>query len=149
MQGFWKTWMIVWCWATLAIGAMFAIGAAPALDGGARLFYDTIYWPIDGVSPYGDQLRLTASLLGAVMIGWAICIFGIVDAAAVAGAPAWRMLTLSVVVWYVVDSAASLALGAPLNALSNTGFLVTFLAPIAGSGVLRFDAAAPTTAPRS
>lgn len=137
MTGFWKNWLTVWCWATIGVGAMFAAGALPTLDGGVRLFYDIIIWPIDGVSPYGEDVRLTAALLGAVMIGWGIAIFGLIDAAESAGAPAWRALTLSIVAWYAIDSAISIALAAPINALSNTGFLVTFLAPVLASGVLR------------
>ncbi|MDX2274851.1 MAG: hypothetical protein NW206_05310 [Hyphomonadaceae bacterium] len=136
MSGFWKTWLQVWCWATLGVGALFAAAAIPALEGGVTLFYDTIYWPIDGISPYGPEVRLTAALLGAVMIGWAIAIFGLVSAAETAGAPAWRTLTMSIVVWYAIDSTISVALGAPVNALSNTIFLVTFLIPILASGVL-------------
>jgi hypothetical protein len=137
MTGFWKNWLIVWCWATIGVGVLFAAGAIPALDGGVRLFYDIIMWPIDGLSPYGEEVRLTAALLGAVMIGWGIAIFGLIDAAESVGVQTWRTLTLSVVVWYAIDSAISIALGAPVNALSNTGFLVTFLAPILASGVLR------------
>jgi len=149
MTGFWKTWLLVWCWATMGIGALFAAAAVPALEGGVRLFYDTIYWPIDGASPYGPDVQLTAALLGAVMIGWVIAVLGLVSAADTVGAPAWRTLTLSIVVWYVIDSAISVALGAPLNALSNTGLLVTFLVPIIGSGVLQSGGARLATAPRS
>jgi hypothetical protein len=149
MIGFWKHWLLAWCWATMGIGALFAAAAVPALEGGVRLFYDTIYWPIDGESTYGPDVQLTAALLGAVMIGWAIAILGLVSAADTVGAPAWRTLTLSIVVWYVIDSIISIALGAPVNALSNTGLLATFLAPILGSGVLRSNSARPAIAPRS
>jgi len=148
MTGFWKTWMLTWCWAVMGVGALFAAAAVPALERGVRLFYDAIYWPIDGVSPYGQDVQLTAALLGAVMIGWAIAILGLVSAADTIGAPAWRVLTISIVVWYVIDSIISIALGSPVNALSNTGLLVTFLAPILGSGVLRSDVARLATARR-
>lgn len=149
MSEFWRTWLRVWCWATMGIGALFAAAAVPALEGGVRLFYDTVYWPIDGASPYGPDVQLTAALLGAVMIGWAIAILGLVSVAETVGVQAWRTLTLSVVVWYAIDSAISIALGAPLNALSNTIFLVTFLAPILGGGVLGSPQRASASAQRS
>ncbi len=136
MQGVWKIWMQVWCWATFGVGAIFALGAAPATDAGVRLFYDVIYWPIDGASPYGDAVRFTAALLGAVMIGWAMTIFTLVTVADQVGATAWRGLTAAIVAWYVIDSAISVASGVGVNAISNTGFLITFLIPVLASGVL-------------
>lgn len=136
MNAFWKSWLQVWCWLTLGVGAMFALGAVPAADGGVRLFYDVIYWPADGQSPFSDDVRLTAALLGAVMIGWAITIFGLIAAAEQVGAPAWRTLTLGMLAWWAIDCATSIALGAPVNAVSNTLFLAGYLAPVMASGVL-------------
>lgn len=146
MNGFWRSWLQVWCWLTLGVGVMFALGAAPAADGGVRLFYDVIYWPADGQSPFGEEVRLTAALLGAVMIGWAITIFGLIAAAEQVGASAWRTLTLGVVAWWAIDSAISVALGAPVNAASNTLFLAGYLAPVLASGVLRLRSAQAATA---
>jgi hypothetical protein len=134
--------MQVWCWATFGVGVMFALGAAPATDMGVRLFYDFVYWPIDGASPYGDSVRFTAALLGAVMIGWAMTIFTLVAAADQVGATAWRGLTAAVVAWYVIDSAISVASGVAVNALSNTGFAVTYLIPVLASGVLGLSSGA-------
>lgn len=149
MQGLWKNWLQVWCWAVLGVGAVFALGAIPAADGGVRLFYDVIDWPVDGASPYGEEVRFTAALLGAVMIGWAIALFGLIAAAETVGAQAWRALTMSVVIWYGIDSAISIGSGFALNALSNTGFLVTYLIPIFASGVLGLSAQTPVSARRS
>jgi hypothetical protein len=46
------------------------------------------------------------------------------------------------VVWYVVDSALSVATGFPLTRRRNTLILAAFLAPVLGSGVLGSPAAA-------
>lgn len=142
MNGFWRAWLQVWCWLTLGVGVMFAAGAVSAADAGVQLFYDVIYWPIDGQSTFNESVRLTAALLGAVMIGWAITIFGLIAAAEQAGARAWRTLSYSVLAWWSIDSAISLALGAPVNALSNTLFLAGYLAPVLASGVLEFGGTA-------
>lgn len=136
MTGFWRSWMQAWCWMTVGFGVVFALVAFPATEGPARMFYDLIYWPLDGQAVFSEDTRLSAALLGAVMIGWAIAIFGLVEAADAVGASAWRWLTASITTWFVIDSTISVASGVALNALSNSVFLVTFLIPILGSGVL-------------
>jgi hypothetical protein len=136
MTPFWRTWLRVWCWATFGFGAVLAAAAFPALDGPTRWFYDLVHWPLDGQSSFDENVRFTCGVLGAVMIGWALTIFATVDAAEKLGAPVWRALTTAMVVWYVIDSAISVATGAPVNAVSNTVFLITYLAPILASGVL-------------
>lgn len=137
MTSFWKSWMTVWCWATLALGALFAAAAVPALDGGARLFYDVVTWPIEGYAFVGEGMRFTVAILGAVMIGWALTIFAMVRAAEALGAPAWRGLTFALVAWYIIDSTISVMSGIPGNAVTNTLFVAGYLAPVLASGVLR------------
>lgn len=146
MTGLWKTWMRVWCWATAAVGAILALGAFPATDFAARIYYDVAYWPIDGVG-LTDDARFTAGVLGAVMIGWAVTIFALIGAAERAGASAWRGLTTAMLVWFAVDSTISVASGVPMNAVANAGFLVTYLIPVIASGVLR--QATPPLQPRA
>ncbi|MBI1250694.1 MAG: hypothetical protein GC189_04395 [Alphaproteobacteria bacterium] len=144
MTGVWKIWMRVWCWATLALGALFVGAAIPGADAGALLFYDAIYWPLDGESGFAEPTRFTAGVLGAIMIGWAMCIFTAVDAAERLGAPVWRGLTAAMLTWYVIDGAVSISSGVPMNAASNTVFMATYLIPVLASGVL--GAARPQTA---
>jgi hypothetical protein len=136
MNGFWKNWMIVWCWATLGFGVVLAAAVAPGPDLPARLFYDLIEWPLDGNVAFESRTRFTAGVRGAVRSGWAITIFGMIKAAETSGAPVWRALTTAMVVWYVIDSALSIFSGFPLNAVSNTVFLVTFLVPVLATNVL-------------
>jgi hypothetical protein len=144
MSGFWKTWMHVWCWATLAFGAVLAAVAAPALQGPALAFYDLVLWPFDGAPAAFDPIaRFTCAVLGAVMIGWALTIFALLP---VADARAWRGFTGAMLAWYLIDSAASIGTGAPGNAVSNTLFLATFLIPVLGSGVLGLGGAKTPTA---
>lgn len=136
MTGFWKSWMIVWCWAALGFGVVLALAALPGPDIVAAHYYDVVEWPIDGPVAFEPRERFTAAVLGAVMIGWAITIFGMVKAAETGGAPVWRTLTTAIVVWYVVDSGLSIVSGYPVNAVANTVFLATYLCAVFGSGVL-------------
>ena len=146
MSGFWRSWVNVWCWATLLFGVVLALGAHPAVNGPARAYYDLIFFPVDG-SPEldGQALRLTVGVLGAVMIGWAVTIMAAVRAAH-EGAALWRPLTLAMGVWYGVDSAISIAGGAPMNAVSNTVFFAAWLTPMLATGVLRSASKAPMEA---
>ena len=49
----------------------------------------------------------------------------------------WMGITVSIVIWYAIDSILSIATGFWLNAVSNTIFSATFLIPVIRSGVLR------------
>jgi hypothetical protein len=120
----------------VGFGALFAACAIPAFDGGTQLFYDVIYWPLDGASGFTEDVRFTCALLGAVTMGWALTIRGLVQAAHQLGAPAWRSLVAAMLTWYVIDSAISVASGVPVNAVSNTALIAALLAPILASGVL-------------
>lgn len=138
MSGFWRTWVTVWCWAILGVGVMFAAGAFPATEAGVRLFYDAIYWPIDGAQVFADgMLRATIAILGAVMIGWALTMLALTREAAHGGARVWRALTVAIAAWFLVDSALSVLMGIPVNALSNTLFVAPFLIAMFASGALR------------
>jgi hypothetical protein len=137
MTGFWKTWMIVWCWMVFGFGVVLALAAFPGPDIAAALFYDLVEWPLDGAVTFEPRARFTVAILGAVTIGWALTIFGMIKAAETVGPPVWRALTTALVVWYVIDSALSILTGVPVNAVSNTVLLVTYLVPVLASGVLQ------------
>jgi hypothetical protein len=139
MSSFWKSWMRLWSIGVLLFGAVLALGAFPATDGPTRFVFDLIYWPLDGQSPFTEELRFTTGLMGAVTIGWALTIMVVLQAAESAGsaaAPLWRGLTLAVLIWYGVDCVISVATGAAMNAASNTVLLALYLIPVLASGVL-------------
>lgn len=138
MRGFWKNWMTVWCWGTLVFGVVLALAAAPATDGAARFVFALIGGDRAGeMSLDLPVMRFAFGLQGALTIGWAITMFGMVRAAEAGGAPVWRSLTLGLLAWYVIDSSISVMTGFPLNAVSNSALVVTFLAPVLASGALR------------
>ena len=137
MARLWRRWVISWCYLVLALGLVFAGSAWPQTDAAVRLFYDVIYWPLDGQSGWHESLRLTAAILGAVMMGWALTLLTLVQTALKQPQLSlWRPMTGSILVWWVIDSSISMALNTPGNALSNTGFLLLYLIPVLASGVL-------------
>jgi hypothetical protein len=83
------------------------------------------------IQSFGPQaqayITLVHGVLGAVMVGWALALLGVVVWLwALAPALAWRVVTLSVAGWFVVDTSFSLSVGAWQNALLNLAFGALF-----------------------
>lgn len=141
MNGFWKTWMRVWCWGVVAFGGVLALSAVPALDAAPRFVLGLV-----GGSPGlldQSEMRFAFGLQGALTLGWSVSMMAMVGLAHQSGAPVWRSLTASLLVWYVIDSLISVATGFPLNAVSNTLLTAGYLAPVLATGVLRAPATRP------
>lgn len=138
MSAFWSNWLKVWCFGVLAFGGFLALAAVPALDGGVRLVL-TLFSGGDVAPDALDQpiVRFGIGLQGALTLGWGLTMLIVLDAAATLGASVWRRLIVAVAVWFVIDSAISLATGVTLNAASNMVLFAAFLVPILASGVLR------------
>lgn len=137
MTGLWKTWMTIWCWAVGLFGLVLAGAGLPATEGPTRLLFGILGDP--AAFHLDDQARFTIALMGAVTLGWALTMATAIKAATALGAagrPVWSGLTVSLLVWFVIDSSLSVATGYPLNAGSNTVILVTYLLPLWRSGVL-------------
>jgi hypothetical protein len=135
MNGFWKTWMRVWCWAVLAFGVVLALAAVPALDAAPRF----VIGLLGGDPALLDQsaMRFAFGLQGALTLGWGFTMMAMVGLAHSLGAPVWRSLTASLLVWYVIDSLISVSTGFPLNAVSNSLLTAGYLIPVLTTGVLR------------
>lgn len=137
MSRIWWNWLQVWCWAALAFGALLLTAAIPSVDGAVRAVFVLFSGDPETAAVFEHSaVRFGLGLQGALTIGWVLTIFPLMEAAKTTGAPTWRALTVAVLVWYVIDSAVSVATGFWLNAISNTVFLVAFMAPIWASGVL-------------
>lgn len=139
MTIFWQRWVMLWCvgvgvFGLVLYGVGFAATTAPAAAVFA-MFHNPL--PADP----DRYLRFTTSLMGAVTLGWAITIYVVCRAAWRLSGPdaaaAWRGVTAAAIVWFVIDSIASIANGFPLNAVSNTVLLILLLIPVlAGRCVL-------------
>ncbi len=72
------------------------------------------------------------AVLGCVMIGWMIPLVYLVNGPLRAGdRGAWKVIALSIGVWFVIDSGASLALGFWQNAVSNASLALIIALPLA------------------
>jgi hypothetical protein len=73
-------------------------------------------------------ISLVHGVLGAVMVGWAVALLGVLGWLwAQAPRAAWRVVALSLGAWFVVDTTFSLAVGAWQNALLNVTFGALYL----------------------
>ena len=98
-------------------------------------YADGVFWPGASASPQVASYRnWVFGVTGATMGGWGITMLWVV------GGPfrkrerwAWLAMTLPLCCWYVTDTLASLVHGVVSNAVLNTGLLVLFALPPAGT----------------
>lgn len=136
MTQFWRNWFTIWCFAIILFGVILAGAGLPATDGAA-----TMAFALMGTVPgeWTSHLRFATGLMGAVTMGWGMTLL-VATRAAIAlgphGAPVWRGLIAAAGIWFLIDSALSIANGFALNAASNLLFVVMLLIGIFGSGAL-------------
>lgn len=95
------------------------------------IIFGDVEFPKDFSDDAITYIRLILGIAGAVMAGWMLALIYLIKGPLKAGEVwAWKAITYSVVFWYVVDTAYSLYLGFPENALLNTGFVIAFAPPL-------------------
>ena len=127
-------WLKVGAAVTLGFGLLIGAAAIPALQGPVNLMVDLIYFPVDaGQSVDTVSARLFSAITGGLMVGLGVMLW-VVATELCPREPALgrRLILLGIGSWYVVDSSMSIAAGAPLNVLFNTGFLLVFVLPAWG-----------------
>ncbi len=130
---FWRRWLIVACLVVLVFGAALVILAAPA----QQAFESTYLAPRSAVPLGPDAVEYTAfmgAVLGSVMVGWAALLLFVLNGPfRRQETAAWNMLAVSLIAWYLPDTAYSLISGFWQNAVLNTGMLVLFVIPLAAT----------------
>ncbi|MEL6573519.1 MAG: hypothetical protein AAFQ64_17825 [Pseudomonadota bacterium] len=113
----------------IAFGVGFALLALPFLNAGAKPFLQLAYWPMQpDAAVISAPVPLLVGIAGGLTAGlgamlWAVAT-QVVPVSPMAGA---KVVRTTAWVWYVVDSTASIAAGAPFNAVLNLGFLAIML----------------------
>jgi hypothetical protein len=138
MSSIWKIWLNAWAAAVVIFGVVLAGGGLDATDQPVELLLTVLG---GGAAPeWTPDLRFSVALMGAVSIGWGVTFAAAFDAAhrlGDAAAPVWRMITLAVIVWFVIDGGLSVATGFALNVAPNTVLLAGYLVPVLATGALR------------
>jgi hypothetical protein len=113
-------------------GLITALGAWPPTAAPATALADVLAWPYDGAGPaLTPEGRLMFAINGGITVGWAVLIWqvagAVMDRMPEVGR---RMLVLSILAWFPVDSAASVLAGAAFNVLPNILLAAMILLPI-------------------
>ncbi|MFT3723111.1 MAG: hypothetical protein QM773_05940 [Hyphomonadaceae bacterium] len=138
MSGFWRNWLNVWCVLVIVFGLVLAGGGLEVTSGGADMLFGMLGGPGDIM--WTPHLRFSVALMGAVTMGWGLTFVAVFAAAHRLGnqaAMVWRLVSASVLAWFVIDSALSVATGFALNAVPNAALLVGYLVPVIANGVLK------------
>ena len=129
MNGKWQAQMQLWCGAVMVFGLVLMSGAFEATGQVANILFDILDGP--GPVTWDPALRFSLALMGAVTLGWGATVLAVVrgtgDMPAAQALALWRGITAALLLWYVVDSALSVATGFWRNALSNTVLIGWFL----------------------
>ena len=117
---------------TIGFGILIAAAAVPALQAPTTLLLDLVFLPLDGAPSNGAAAaRLLSAISGGVLVGWGLMIWLLATRLYAREPEICREIILtSIVSWFVIDSAMSVAAGAALNAFFNIGFLLVFALPV-------------------
>lgn len=115
---------------TAGLGLFFVSGAHDTTDGLLRWIADLIFWPVGDPAAFSNEAQLLAAILGGVMVSWAVLIWMLTNALGHDKPQVLRQnIFLVMAIWFIIDSAGSVASGGWLNAVGNVGFLAMFIVP--------------------
>ncbi len=111
---------------------VFASGAFASFDGASKLLHDVADWPMDGsMADYTREAKWFSAIGGGLFAGYSVLFFLVVAPLVEQGSSlVIRGTIISMLVWFVIDSAGSVAAGVPTNVVFNVGFLAVFLGPL-------------------
>lgn len=134
VNGFWWRWLVM-----VTVGVIIFAAGFVLVPGVMTTLFDAMFFSANRSNATFsaeaiDYIRFAYGVLGAVMIGWMVLILRILLGAFRRGErEAWDTITLSIVVWFVVDTGFSLSMGFWENALFNGAFLIAFAIPLAAT----------------
>lgn len=117
---------------TIVTGVICALASHASTQGIWLFLFDVLKWPVDGdPASFIADTRAVNAVLGGVMVGWGLLMFLLSNQRLMTAAPAVpRLMTISLLAWFVVDSLGSWAAGLPGNIVLNLVFLAMFLPPL-------------------
>jgi len=129
---FHKFWLIITAIVVGSFGPVFFLGTMAATSEPARWTLDLLSWPLDGVQSYDfPTLRFLSALTGGFLLGWGVMIWCLrAWVYTIAPEAVRRVVLTSVLAWFVLDSAGSIASGNASNALFNIVVLLLAVGPL-------------------
>jgi hypothetical protein len=129
---FHKLWLKITAVLVGAFGPIFFLGTMAKTLEPARWSLDLLSWPIDGATTYASpDTRFLSALTGGFLLGWGVMIWclstWVYD---LAPEPTRKTVLASVLAWFCLDSAGSIASGNPSNAVFNVIVLLLAVGPL-------------------
>ena len=128
----WWAWLLTMC----TITALFSLGFVLLPEAMMAATSETYLGAADAHEAYGEEgvayLRFALGTTGAIAVAWMAALALVALGPFRRGEPwAWNLITVSILVWFVIDGANSVMSGFPENALYNVAFLIGFGIPLA------------------
>lgn len=120
----------------IGFGLLMALSAFTPVGAVMGILLDLAVLPVDGgQSIAGQETRLLLAIAGGLLAGWGAMLW-LIASHVYAPNPALggRLILSGIAVWFVVDSAGSVLVGAWFNMVLNAGFLALFAGPILWPG---------------
>ncbi|MBK1990298.1 hypothetical protein A0J48_022695 [Sphaerospermopsis aphanizomenoides BCCUSP55] len=135
MNSWFRFW---WYWLVIAITlglAMVGLGLVVIPDFINSVLQEIFFSTSQAQASFNEvansYVKFFFGVLGGVMIAWSVALLFILAGPFRRGQKeAWYAVTVSILIWVIVDSSASIATGYWQNAVSNTIFLVFLGAPL-------------------
>jgi hypothetical protein len=129
----WANWVLILSVVIMGLGFGFAIMFPLFLPQVIEPFFTELSGMTWADLTIGQILfhNLLAGVIGGVLMGWGLLLALL--SLRLRKAPEdwiWTTITISVLVWYLVDTTASIFAGSTLNVLLNSGLLIATLPPI-------------------
>lgn len=119
----------VFAGALVITGLAFSLASVRYGDAPVRLFAKLVF--LGDEVARTDYGHLVSAILGGVMTALGVMVWLVVDQfAAIDPVGVKKVIGASVVAWFVLDSAGSIAAGAWFNVVLNLGFLALALVPL-------------------
>ncbi len=125
-------WIRIVAIGSILTGIVMAAGAVGDPTGAMSIFLGLVSSGDSGIGGIATpEAKLALAVAGGVFAGLAaMFLFIVAPALKAEDAYVRRGAILSLAIWYIVDSGASIAGGNAANAVANTGFLLLFVLPL-------------------
>jgi hypothetical protein len=127
-----KFWLKVTAVVVGSFAPVFFLGSMPATREPARLTLDLLSWPINGATTFDSaDTRFLSAVTGGFLLGWGVLIWRLsTDLFDFAPEAVRKIVLASVLAWFVLDSAGSIASGNAPNAGFNVAVLLLAVGPL-------------------
>jgi len=130
-RSFHRFWLKITAIVVGSFGPVFFLGAIVPTSRLARLTLDLLGWRLNHPSDYlAVDTRFLSALTGGFLLGWGVMIWRLSWVYPMAPDPVRRSVVASLLAWFCLDSAGSIASGNPSNALFNIGVLLLAVGPL-------------------